>query len=240
MLAEDGRCKTLDEAADGYVRAEGVGALALRRLADVQADGAASSSRVLALLAGTAVNQDGRSSSLTAPNGPSQQAVISSALAAAGVSALDVASLEMHGTGTPLGDPIEAFAALSVYTAASSPSQPRGSARTAPIALTALKSQVGHAEPAAGLLGVLRAAGREASRQASPLLHLRGLNPLLGPALVLTRTDGSHGGAAAGSLALLPRQAAPQPGGVGGATGVSGFAFQASRCPRPRRARGTP
>jgi acyl transferase domain-containing protein len=101
MLSPDGRCKTLDAAADGYVRAEAAGVMML-----VQASAAGGNPALLnscAVLAGTAVNQDGRSSSLTAPNGPSQQAVIRAALMAAGMGAEAVGLLEMHGTGTPLG-----------------------------------------------------------------------------------------------------------------------------------------
>ena len=97
MLTLDGRCKTLDATADGYVRADAVIVLKL----DAVADGSTTSSGVV--LRGTFVNQDGRSSSLTAPNGPSQQAVIRGALSAAGADASDVGMLEMHGTGTPLG-----------------------------------------------------------------------------------------------------------------------------------------
>jgi acyl transferase domain-containing protein len=100
MLSPEGRCKTLDASADGYVRAEAAGMLLLVTAAS------STPGRLLAtsaLLASTAVNQDGRSSSLTAPNGPSQQAVIRAALAAAGMEADAVGLLEMHGTGTPLG-----------------------------------------------------------------------------------------------------------------------------------------
>ena len=102
MLSPEGRCKTLDAAADGYVRAEAVGIMML-----VQASSAGGTPALLsssAVLAATAVNQDGRSSSLTAPNGPSQQAVIRAALAAAGMGPQDIGLLEMHGTGTPLGE----------------------------------------------------------------------------------------------------------------------------------------
>ena len=93
MLAADGRCKTLDAAADGYVRGEAVGALLL------QATSAAGQHRALALFRGSAVNQDGRSSSLTAPNGPSQQEVIRAATAGAGMAPAAVSGLSMHGTG---------------------------------------------------------------------------------------------------------------------------------------------
>jgi acyl transferase domain-containing protein len=102
MLSPEGRCKTLDAAADGYVRSEAAGVMML-----VQASSATNPAlfNSCAVLVATAVNQDGRSSSLTAPNGPSQQAVIGAALAAAGVGPGDVGLLEMHGTGTPLGEP---------------------------------------------------------------------------------------------------------------------------------------
>ena len=97
MLTLDGRCKTLDAAADGYIRAD---AVIILRLDALSGDDATKGS---VMLRGTFVNQDGRSSSLTAPNGPSQQAVIRGALSAAGANHSDVRVLEMHGTGTPLG-----------------------------------------------------------------------------------------------------------------------------------------
>ena len=103
MLSPEGRCKTLDAAADGYVRAEAVGVMLLELRAD-SSSGAGSNGQVLAVLAGSAVNQDGRSSSLTAPNGPAQQEVLRAALAEARLGPDDVAALSTHGTGTPLGE----------------------------------------------------------------------------------------------------------------------------------------
>jgi acyl transferase domain-containing protein len=103
MLSPEGRCKTLDAAADGYVRAEAVGVLML----EASSSSAAVSSgqrQILGLLAGSAVNQDGRSSSLTAPNGPAQQEVLRAALADGGLTPADLTGLSMHGTGTPLGE----------------------------------------------------------------------------------------------------------------------------------------
>jgi acyl transferase domain-containing protein len=110
MLAPDGRCKTFDARADGYVRGEGCGVVLLKTLSQARTDG----SRILAVIRGSAVNQDGRSGGLTAPNGPAQEAVIREALAAAGVAPQEVSYLEAHGTGTSLGDPIEVRAAGAV------------------------------------------------------------------------------------------------------------------------------
>ena len=113
MLAPDGRCKTFDAAADGYVRGEGCGVIVVKRLADAIRDG----DRIRAVIRGSAVNQDGASGGLTVPNGVAQQQVIAAALQSAGVEPCDVGYLEAHGTGTSLGDPIEAQAAGAVFGA---------------------------------------------------------------------------------------------------------------------------
>jgi acyl transferase domain-containing protein len=102
MLAPDGRCKTLDASADGYVRSESAGVLILQSFA--AGSSSSSSQAFLAIMAGSAVNQDGRSSSLTAPNGPAQQEVLRAALTDAGLLPGSVTGLQMHGTGTPLGE----------------------------------------------------------------------------------------------------------------------------------------
>jgi acyl transferase domain-containing protein/acyl carrier protein len=145
MLSPVGRCKTFDASADGYVRSEGCGILVLKRLSDAVRDG----DRVCAVISSSAVNQDGASSGLTVPNGGAQQRLIEAALARAGLTGGDVDYLEAHGTGTPLGDPIEVAAAAAAY----------GVSRDAdrPLLMGSVKSNIGHTESASGAAGLIKA-----------------------------------------------------------------------------------
>ncbi len=144
MLAPDGRCKTFDAGADGYVRSEGCGVVVLKRLSDAVREG----DSVLAVVRGSAVNQDGPSSGQTVPSGPAQQAVLRAALAAARLKPSDIDYIEAHGTGTALGDPIELGALHHVF------GERNGSA---PLVLGSVKTNVGHLESAAGIAGFIKA-----------------------------------------------------------------------------------
>ncbi len=144
MMAPDGRCKAFSDFANGFVRGEGCGMVVLKRLPDALRD----RNRILAVIRGSACNQDGRSSGLTAPNGPSQEAVISAALSDAGLRPADVDYIEAHGTGTSLGDPIEIGALNAVFAGRSVESDP--------LFVGSVKTNIGHLEPAAGIAGLIK------------------------------------------------------------------------------------
>ena len=146
MLSPDGQCKTFDASANGYVRAEGCGVVVLKRLSDAEADG----DRIWAVIRGSVVNHGGTGVGLTVPNTPALEQVMEDALFQAGVDPLEVDYVEAHGTGTAVGDPIELNAVSSVY----------GSGRDArdPLLIGSVKTNVGHLESAAGVVGLIKAA----------------------------------------------------------------------------------
>lgn len=165
MLSRDGRCKTFDADADGYVRSEGCGVVVLKRVSDAVRDG----DRIHAVVRGSAINQDGRSSGLTAPNGPSQEAVLRSALRDAALEPDDIDYVEAHGTGTSLGDPIEVQAIGAVFGAG----RPAGR----PLMIGSLKTNLGHLESAAGIAGLIKVALSLEHGELPPHLHFRKPNP---------------------------------------------------------------
>ncbi len=167
MMSPDGRCKTFDANADGFVRGEGVGVVILKRLSDALAAG----DPIIAVIAGTAVNQDGNSNGITAPNGLSQQLVIRQALANAKIKPEQVSYVETHGTGTKLGDPIEVEALAEVIGSAA--------ANEMPCVLGSVKTNIGHLEGAAGIAGLIKAALVLNRERIPPHLHFHELNPLI-------------------------------------------------------------
>ncbi|WP_371658315.1 SDR family NAD(P)-dependent oxidoreductase [Streptomyces sp. NBC_00280] len=207
MLASDGRCKTFDHRADGYVRGEGVGAVLLKPLSRAQADG----DHIHALITGTATNHGGRAASLTAPNPEAQAEVISLAQRRAGIGPEHISYVEAHGTGTALGDPIEFNGLLRSF----------GSTATAPhCGLGSVKTNVGHLETAAGMAGLFKVILSLRHRMLPPTLHIERTNPrikLTGSPFYLVgsaRTWDTQADPATG--ARLPRRAGVSSFGFGG------------------------
>ncbi|MBD2464423.1 thioester reductase domain-containing protein [Oscillatoria sp. FACHB-1407] len=204
MMASDGRCKTFDASADGYVRGEGCGVVVLKRLSDALKDG----DNILAVVRGTAVNQDGLSNGLTAPNGPSQQAVIRQALKNAGVSPAQISYVETHGTGTSLGDPIEFKSLKAVLMPDRQPDQPCW--------LGSLKTNIGHLEAASGIASVIKVVLSLQHQTIPAHLHLKTLNPYIS----LDETTFS-----------IPVEAQPWLSGAAERlAGVSAFGFGGTNC----------
>jgi len=165
LLASDGRCKTFDAAADGYVRGEGCGVVVLKRLSDATAN----RDPVQALIRGSAVNQDGPSGALVVPNGRSQEAVIRRALESAGVAPEQVGYVEAHGTGTALGDPIEVGALGRVFGPGRTPEHP--------LVIGSVKTNMGHLESAAGIAGLIKVVLSLRHGAIPPHLHYQTPNP---------------------------------------------------------------
>ncbi|EKV29840.1 Malonyl CoA-acyl carrier protein transacylase [Caenispirillum salinarum AK4] len=158
-LAPDGKCKTFSAEADGFARAEGCGLVVLKRLSDAQRDG----DRVLGVIRATCVNQDGRSNGLTAPSVEAQKALLAESLSRAGLEAADIGYLEAHGTGTPLGDPIEIEAVEAVLL--------KDRPKAAPLVVGSVKTNIGHAETAAGIAGLIKAVLALGHETIPPHLH---------------------------------------------------------------------
>ncbi|MEN8215012.1 MAG: type I polyketide synthase [Pseudomonadota bacterium] len=163
MLAPDGRCKTFDASANGYVRGEGCAAIVLKQLPQALAD----NDNILGVIRGSAINQDGTSNGLTAPNGLAQEAVIRNALSE--IPPADISYVEAHGTGTSLGDPVEVKALEAVY----------GEDRTNdnPLCIGSVKTNIGHTEATAGLAGLLKIVLAMQHNYIPPHLHFKALNP---------------------------------------------------------------
>ena len=164
-LSPDGRCKTFDAAANGYGRGEGCGIVVLKRLSDAVANG----DNILALIRGSAVNHDGRSSGLTVPNKQAQQALIRQALANARVEPSQIDYVEAHGTGTSLGDPIEVRALAAVLGEGRSPDHP--------LILGSVKTNIGHLEAAAGVASLIKVVLALQHKEIPPHLHFKQRNP---------------------------------------------------------------
>ncbi len=204
MMAADGRCKTFDASADGYVRGEGCGVVVLKRLSDAVRN----KDNILALIKGTAVNQDGLSNGLTAPNGPSQQAVIRQALDNAGVAPAEISYVEAHGTGTSLGDPIEVKSLKAVLMQGREPDQPCW--------LGSVKTNIGHLEAASGLASLIKVVLSLQHKELPPHLHLKQLNPLI---------------SFEGTPFSIPTECQPwSPGTERRLAGISGFGFGGTNC----------
>ncbi len=198
MMAADGRCKTFDAKADGYVRAEGCGAVVLKRLSDALRD----RDHILALVRGSAVNQDGRTAGIAAPNASAQQAVIREALAQAGVAASELTYIEAHGTGTSIGDPIEVEAIKSAL-GKSAPGE-------LPCLMGSVKANIGHLENASGMASLAKVLSCLQHDEIPGQLHFTKLNPRI---------------SLAGTRIVIPSKPQPWPRSERRLAGISSFGF---------------
>ncbi len=163
MLSPEGRCKAFDASADGFARAEGVGAIVLKPLSAAQAAG----DKIYAVIRSTAANQDGRTNGITVPSLNAQAALVREACAAADISPAEIDYIEAHGTGTPVGDPIEANALGMAL----------GEGRAKPCLIGSVKTNIGHTEAAAGIASLIKAALVLKHREIPPSLHFKKPNP---------------------------------------------------------------
>ena len=163
MLSKDGRCKTFDNSADGYGRGEGCGIVVLKRLNDAIAD----KNNIIAVIRGSATNQDGPSGGITVPNGPAQQNVIKNAIENAGITADEISYIEAHGTGTSLGDPIEIRALSHVF---------KNHKQSNPLIVGSVKTNIVHLEAASGISGLIKAALSIYHQKIPKHLHIKSLN----------------------------------------------------------------
>jgi acyl transferase domain-containing protein/acyl-CoA synthetase (AMP-forming)/AMP-acid ligase II/NADPH:quinone reductase-like Zn-dependent oxidoreductase/NAD(P)-dependent dehydrogenase (short-subunit alcohol dehydrogenase family)/acyl carrier protein len=198
MMAADGRCKTFDAKADGYVRAEGAGAVVLKRLSDALHD----RDHILALVRGSAVNQDGRTAGIAAPNALAQQSVIREALAQAGVAPCELTYIEAHGTGTSIGDPIE-VEAIKGALGKTTPGEPL-------CLMGSVKANIGHLENASGMAGLAKVLGCLQHDEIPGQLHFTRLNPRI---------------SLAGTRIVIPSAPQPWPRAARRLAGVSSFGF---------------
>jgi acyl transferase domain-containing protein/NAD(P)-dependent dehydrogenase (short-subunit alcohol dehydrogenase family)/acyl carrier protein len=175
MLSPDGRCKSFDASANGYVRSEGVGLLLLKDLAQARADG----DPVLAVIKATGVNQDGQTNGITVPNGSAQQRLVRQSLQRAGLTAAQIQYVEAHGTGTAVGDPIEVNALAAVFGGRELPEQQ--------CVIGSVKSNIGHTEAAAGVAGVIKTVMAMRAGLIPANLHLQQVNPAIALELLKVR-----------------------------------------------------
>ena len=203
MMAADGRCKTFDAAADGYVRGESCGIVVLKRLSDALKD----EDNIQAIIRGSAINQDNTSNGLTAPNGSSQRAVIRQALKNARVEPKQISYVETHGTGTSLGDPIEIKSLKEVLMERRDPNQPCW--------IGSVKTNIGHLEAAAGIAGLIKVVLQLQHQEIASHLHLKQLNPYI---------------SLKGTPLSIPIQSQPWTSCGDRLAGVSAFSFGGTNC----------
>lgn len=178
-LSPVGRCKSFEASADGYGRGEGVAALVLRRLQPARLTDVSTGDNIYAAIRGSSINQGGRSSGLTAPNGPAQTALIRTALQSVGLSAARLRVISVHGTGTPLGDPIE----VGALSQALPKNGHKVTKNDAPVTLLSNKSIFGHTEGTAGIAGLLLSVATLQNQAVPQVMHLRSINPYVSTAM---------------------------------------------------------